>query len=341
MKGSGCLSRVMGVFYCIMMNDNKWLKYLLREHKDFYNALNYQRSVCYSQRIVVDINGRYETPKEKYKVAVNDGRWLVFHPRCKGGKRIHINNMKKKYRKCIRSYASFLRADGIDNANAMKYYILHYTFWHISFYRGLEITYRKTEPIIDEVVEWIMKKDIEKVDKSKFIDHRKIATPNEICRNGAIGKARKSERIKMARQSQKKLTDKEIAEKYNPDLTNEENCEIIGVCEKRLIQWKQENCESIEDKIKRLYNPELSWKKNSEIIGKSINTIKKYINKKDEKIIVDEITKSVEITDCQDIDNKDNDNLLSEIDRLMIDLYGEEYRETIEREKKIKSRLYG
>ena len=186
-----------------------------------------------------------------------------------------------------------------------------------------------------------MKKDIEKVDKSKFIDHRKIATPNEICKNGAIGKARKSERIRLARQVKKELTDKEIAEKYNPDLTNEENCEIIGVCEKRLIQWKQENCESIEDKIKRLYNPELSWKKNSEIIGKSINTIKKYINKKDEKIIVDEITKSVEITDCQDIENKDNDNLLSEIDRLMIDLYGEEYIETIEREKKIKARLYG
>lgn len=295
-----------------MLSNNEWLKYLTREHKDFYLALLRQRSACSQQGIRVSIEGRYETPKEKYKVSVKEGTWLIFHPRRKGGKRVHINNMKKGYRKCIRSYASFLRADGIDNVDEMLYYILHFTFWHISFNRVLTITYDKTRPIIDEVIKWIMKKDIEKVDKSKFIDPRKIAAPNEIC-NGAIRKARKSEKISITRQTQKLLTDKRISEMYNPDLTIEENCANIGVKPTRLKQWKREKAdsiESIEDKVKRLYNPELSWTKNAEVIGYSVNTIKKYVKKQEEPIEVDlgipELeTADIEnqFTECLDIDN--------------------------------------
>ena len=228
------------------------------------------------------MDGRYETPKEKYKVCVNDGSWLIFHPRRKGGKRVHIKNMKKDYRKCIRSYASFLRADGIDNVDEMLYYILHYTFWHISFNRMLKkISYDNTRPMIDEVIKWIMKKDIDKVDKSEFIDPRKTAAPNEIITKlGGIGKARKSEKIRAVRQAQRKLTDNEIAEKYNPDLTIKENAANIGIGLTRLKEWKKEyinSVESIEDKVKRLYDPSLSWKKNAKIIGHSVNTIKKYI----------------------------------------------------------------
>ena len=297
-----------------MLSNNEWLKYLTREHKDFYLALLRQRSACSQQGIRVSIEGRYETPKEKYKVSVKEGTWLIFHPRRKGGKRVHINNMKKGYRKCIRSYASFLRADGIDNVDEMLYYILHFTFWHISFNRVLTITYDKTRPIIDEVIKWIMKKDIEKVDKSKFIDPRKIAAPNEIC-NGAIRKARKSEKISITRQTQKLLTDKRISEMYNPDLTIEENCANIGVKPTRLKQWKRENAdsiESIEDKVKRLYNPELSWTKNAEIIGYSVNTIKKYVKKQEEPIAVDLGTPELgtvdsehQFTECLDIDNNE------------------------------------
>ena len=297
-----------------MLSNNEWLKYLTREHKDFYLALLRQRSACSQQGIRVSIEGRYETPKEKYKVSVKEGTWLIFHPRRKNGKRVHIKNMKKGYRKCIRSYASFLRADGIDNVDEMLYYILHFTFWHISFNRVLTITYDKTRPIIDEVIKWIMKKDIEKVDKSKFIDQRKIAAPNEIC-NGAIRKARKSEKISITRQIQKLLTDKRISEMYNPDLTIEENCANIGVKPTRLKQWKRENAdsiESIEGKVKRLYNPELSWTKNAEMIGYSVNTIKKYVKKQEEPIAVDlgipELeTADIEnqFTECLDIDNNE------------------------------------
>ena len=265
-----------------MLTNSEWLKYLRREHEDFYLAFLRQRSACYQQGIRVSMDGRYETPKEKYKVCVNDGSWLIFHPRRKGGKRVHIKNMKKDYRKCIRSYASFLRADGIDNVDEMLYYILHYTFWHISFNRMLKkISYDNTRPMIDEVIKWIMKKDIDKVDKSEFIDPRKTAAPNEIITKlGGIGKARKSEKIRAVRQTQRKLTDNEIAEKYNPDLTIKENAANIGIGLTRLKEWKKEyinSVESIEDKVKRLYDPSLSWKKNAKIIGHSVNTIKKYI----------------------------------------------------------------
>lgn len=296
----------------VMMTNSNWERYLKREHPDFHRALMKQLVACRQQHIFVSEKGRYETPKEKYVVSVKDSTWLIFHPRRKNGKRVHIKNMKKDYRKCIRSYASFLRADGIDNADEMLYYILHYTYYHISFNRVLTITYDKTRPIIDEVIKWIMKKDIEKVAKSKFIDTRKIVAPNEIC-NGAIRKARKSEKISFTRQTQKLLTDKRIAEMYNPDLTIEENCANIGIKPTRLKQWKRENAdsiESIEDKVKRLYNPELSWTKNAEIIGYSVNTIKKYVKKQEEPIAVDFGIPGLEtadienqFTECLDIDN--------------------------------------
>lgn len=284
-----------------MLTNSEWLKYLRREHEDFYLAFLRQQSACYQQGIRVSMDGRYETPKEKYKVCVNDGSWLIFHPRRKGGKRVHIKNMKKDYRKCIRSYASFLRADGIDNVDEMLYYILHYTFWHISFNRMLKkISYDNTRPMIDEVIKWIMKKDIDKVDKSEFIDPRKTAAPNEIITKlGGIGKARKSEKIRAVRQAQRKLTDNEIAEKYNPDLTIKENAANIGIGLTRLKEWKKEyinSVESIEDKVKRLYDPSLSWKKNAKIIGHSVNTIKKYIMM-EETMEVDFITPELETAD--------------------------------------------
>ena len=176
-----------------------------------------------------------------------------------------------------------------------------------------KITYDKTSPIIDEVIKWIMKKEISEVDKTEFIDPRKIAAPDEIC-NGAIRKARKSEKIKLTKQVQRKLTDKEIAEKYNPDLTDKENAANINIGLTRLKEWKKEyinSIESKEDRVKRLYDPSLSWAKNEEIIGYSINTIKKYLKMR-EPIAVDLGTPELEtadsenqITECIDIDNSE------------------------------------
>ena len=337
------MSRMRGVFYLVMMTNSNWERYLKREHPDFHRALLKQLVACRQQHIFVSEKGRYETPKEKFVVSVKDGTWLIFHPRRKNGKRVHIKNMKKDYRKCIRSYASFLRADGIDNVDEMLYYILHYTFWHISFNRMLKkISYDNTRPMIDEVIKWIMKKDIDKVDKSEFIDPRKTAAPNEIITKlGGIGKARKSEKIRAVRQAQRKLTDMEIAEKYNPDLTIKENAANIGIGLTRLKEWKKEyinSIESTEHKVKRLYNPALSWAKNAKIIGHSVNTIKKYI-KMEEPIAVDfgkaeleTADRKNQYTECLDIDN---DELLSENAEIIVhspDAIKEDFR-TAELEK--------
>lgn len=291
------------VFFNVMLSNREWEKYLMREHPDFYRALMRQLIACRQQRIFVSETGRYETPKEKFVVSVNDGSWLIFHPRRKNGERVHIKNMKNNYRKCIRSYASFLRADGIDNADEMLYYILHYTFWHISFNRMLKkITYDETRPMINSVIDWIMKKNIKDVDHSKFIDPRKTAAPDEIyTANGGIRKAKKRDKIILTKQAHRKITDKEIEEKYNPDLTNKENAANIGIGLTRLKEWKKEyfnNIEDKENKVKRLYNPALSWKKNKEIIGLSVNTIKKYL-KMEKPSVVDLGKEDLERTDSE------------------------------------------
>jgi hypothetical protein len=331
----------------MMMNNSSWEKYLRKEHQDFYNALMRQKAVCCQQRIFVNDKGYYETPKKKYEVSVKEEEtWLIFHPRTKSGKRVHIRNMKKDYRKCIRSYASFLRAEGMNNKDEMLYYILHYTYYHISFYRGINITYDSTRPIIVEVINWVMSKDIDKIDKSKFIDKRKTAAPNEICNGGAIRKARKSEKISLTRQSNKLITDEKIAELYNPDLTITENCNAIGIKPTRLKQWKKEHAdkvESIEDKINRLYNPDLGWKKNAEIIGCSVNTIKKYV-KKNEPLSVEVEKEKIKTEDTENqfdekIDFEGKIDL--ENDDFCMWFLGEDFMNEVNRQREQNKRLFG
>ena len=78
-NGVETVSRISGVFfYLVMLNNSKWEKYLKREHPDFYSALLRQLVACRQQHIFVSEKGRYETPKEKYQVSVNDGSWLIF-----------------------------------------------------------------------------------------------------------------------------------------------------------------------------------------------------------------------------------------------------------------------
>ena len=72
-SGVEAASRISGVFYLLMMTNSQWEKYLRREHNDFYHALLRQLIACRQQHIFVSEKGRYETPKEKYKVVVNDG----------------------------------------------------------------------------------------------------------------------------------------------------------------------------------------------------------------------------------------------------------------------------
>ena len=276
------------------MKNSDWFKKKEKENNLFNSAKLAKKKFCSDNGIFI-YDCLYETPKAKDKVSVNDGTWLKFQTKCKGGNQIHIKNIKKDYRQVIRSYACFLRAVGVDNEHAMEYYILHFTTYYISLYtggnfynwktnrverkEGLKINYAKTINLIHSVIKWVMNKDISDIDISKFIDTRKRKAPEL---NIANSRLEKSHKMRIVKQDENKELYERIEKLYNPDLTNEENCKIINVCEHTLIKWKKVNTESKEERINRLYNPNLSWKKNEEIIGLSRNTIKKYlINKED------------------------------------------------------------
>lgn len=279
------------------MKNSDWLRKKEIENNLFNSAKLAKKKFCSDNGIFI-YDCLYETHKENDKVNVNDGTWLKFQIKCKDGNQIHIKNIKKDYRQVIRSYACFLRAVGVDNEHAMEYYILHFTTYYISFYaggkfyngktnrveikEGLKINYAKTINLIRSVIKWVMKKDISDIDTTKFVDNRKRKAPELNIANSRLSKSKK---MRMIKQDENKELYERIEKLYNPDLTNEENCKIINVCEHTLIKWKKaNNTESKEERVNRLYNPNLSWKKNEEIIGLSRNTIKKYLINKEEDI---------------------------------------------------------
>lgn len=284
-----------------MIDNINWERKLQRENPDFFKALCEQYRFCLDNNIEVNKNGRYETPKDDLTVNIKgDKLWLKFNIRCKGGNRIRINSFnidseKNDFRNVISAYVTYLRLDGVSNKDEMLYYVIHFIFYNISFANYLEVSYNKTKPLIDNLIDWILQKDISKIEiKENIIDKRKVVAPKLKNIEGRDFKMSKSDKIKEAQKHRKILTDKMIAEKFNPYLTDKENCEIIGVKIRRLQQWKKQERENGEtknklEKIKELYNPNLSLKKNCEVIGVgSVNTLKKYlkeINKKDNKVL--------------------------------------------------------
>ena len=265
-----------------MKKDSEWLDYLKekRNNKTFYEAMLSQYRKCWDEEKHVCREGLYETKKDNKIIDIKGNkRWLKFNTTRKNGYRIHISNMEKNYRKCIRAYVSFLRVEGIEDKEEMLYYVIHFTFFHISFLRKLNINYQKTKKIINEEINWILRKDIEEVEFNNE-DNRMMVAP-KIDING--NELSKSDKMKQLNKARTLMTDRKIAEKYNPELTDKENCDIIGIKLRRLQQWKKKQreesgeTESKIDKIKRLYNPNISLKKNCEIIDVSLNTLKKYL----------------------------------------------------------------
>lgn len=264
------------------MKTNDFKKIAENLNPTFFTAMKTKKSECLLQGIRVYSDGLYETIKEKYKVSCNDGSWIKFYERCKGGKMLLVSDIKDNYRNILRCYCYFLRLIGVENKDEMMYYMLHYTTYSIKFNKKLNITYDKTEKLIEEVIEEVKKTNIDVIkEKSNFIDEREIFIPDEIIVNGIVKTLNKSEKTKYIREYFGRKTDDKISKLYNPDLTDKENCLIIGIKIRRLQQWKKEQrdnglTESIEDKIKRLYNPELTDKENCLNIGCSRNTLKKY-----------------------------------------------------------------
>ena len=97
-----------------IMNDSRWLKYLINEHKDFYNALGRQRSICLQQGIRIDVQGRYETPKQKYKVAILCNKYGYSVDEC-----LNILNKKSGVLALSENLSSDFRdlEDGAKNGN--------------------------------------------------------------------------------------------------------------------------------------------------------------------------------------------------------------------------------
>lgn len=271
----------------------EWRKLKEEKNRVFFNARLDQMRYCLNKQIPVNPRGLYETPKTKDILTKNDGSWLVFYVRQSGRKQIFIKNFGKDLRKIMRKYAIFLRAVGVDDPNAMLFYMLDFATYHLSFfkgryvkkknetkyryYNGLDIILHKTTEMLSDIIKWVLAKNIEDLDLSDFKDKRKVKAPELV---DAVGKKQiKAKKISIIRQDQTKELYERIENLYNPELSLKENLENIKCDKKTLIKWKKQHTESKEEKILRLYNPEIGWQKNAKVIGYSVNTIKKYINK--------------------------------------------------------------
>jgi hypothetical protein len=340
------------------MKNSDWLRHKENENLLFYKTRLEQKQFCMQNKIFIYINGLYETPielSEQNKVVEKkEGEiWLKFNIKCKGGKQIHIKNIKKNYRSVLRSYACFLRALGVDNEHAMLFYMLDFTTYYISFNsgsnfynwknnryehkEGLKIDFRKTVELMCDVIKWIMKKDVKDIDVSKFIDKRNKKAPqiSEAC-----GRLAKSKKIKLIKEYENKELYERIKNLYNPELSNKENCKNIGCSEPILIKWKKKNFESIEEKIVRLYNPMLSKAENCRIINCDKNTLNKYIKKHNLSNIVMEVSEekiveeNIEIeSDIEEKEEEFSDKLDFTNDELLSKIFGNEFFTLFEEEK--------
>ena len=123
--------------------DGQWELKLEREKKDFFQALRTQKGIVERKGLTVNVKGRYETPKQDFAVSKNDGSWFKFDEKRKKGKRIYITKINKQLRGNLYAYASFLRKDGIDDRDVMKYYIIHLFCFKLKFYYKLKVEFNK------------------------------------------------------------------------------------------------------------------------------------------------------------------------------------------------------
>ena len=332
----------------------EWLKHKEKENNMFYRARLVQKQFCMKNKIFIYPNGLYETPKvldDKVAVKEEGDIWLRFQTKCKGGKQIHIKNIKEDYRSVLESYASFLRATGVDNESAMLFYMLDFTTYYISFYSGetyynwknnryehkdgLRIDFMKSLKLMYDVIKWAMKKDVKDIDISKFIDKRKRKSPEIYEPNSRL---RKSKKIKLVKQDENKELYERITILYNPELSVKDNCEKIGCSKPILIKWKKENFESTEEKIVRMYNPLLSKAENCRIINCDKNTLNKYIKKHNLSNIVMEVEEkiveeNIEIEMIEEKEEEFNGKLDLDNDDLLSEIFGNDFFKSVEEEK--------
>lgn len=205
---------------------------------------------------------------------------------------------RKAVRGFIFKYLLFLRCDGIEDRDLLKLYVLHCLTNKFEFWRRAEIPKREGEQIIITYGDWELyepeysdigkmieglidssiKKGIDEETRKQFIVRRRcVVNPDVKDPIGGIRDKTKWEKNRDTRKGLRMATDNRIKALYDPKLKDKENAQRIGICVRRLQEWKAVNVEPLEDKIKRLYDPSLSQNKNAKMIGCSPNSIKKYI----------------------------------------------------------------
>lgn len=271
-----------------------------------------QYRYCVNNNISVDCGGHYGTHIEfqdapyfvmpdgsdvvRYRFDVRGCARMVYKK--DGGKfLIHKEKLPVYGRICSRrmkrflyKYLLFLRCDGIEDAEAMRFYLLCLLKDKCVFYGRVKgkgffwkeymPEYKHIKKMLDFLIEAARKKDItDEIRKEFSIVTRCVVNPVVKDRFGARSRKSREQMLIDARKGAGEATRRKIESVYESGMTRKEIARKAGVSEKDVKRWKEQNKdkqESKQERIKRMYDPHKSERENAKIIGVSINTLRKY-----------------------------------------------------------------
>lgn len=230
-------------------------------------------------RYVFNVNG---CKKTKVIKKGNYTKKITFHKdKLPVAGTITKNNRFKKF---IYKYVLFLKCCDIVDIDLIKLYVLKCINTKFEFrrlkksneFKGWEVynpDYEDMSKMVDGLISAAVKKDIDDKTREQFkLVTRCVVNPITVGNR----KKTKSEILVDAHKACRLSTDMKIKSIYNPDITDEENAENIGISVRRFKEWKKENVESPKDRIKRLYDPSKSVSENAVICNVSESSIQRY-----------------------------------------------------------------
>ncbi len=201
-------------------------------------------------------------------------------------------------------YLLFLRCDGIEDVDLIKLYLLHCLTHRLEFWRKTPVTtnglsgqvvveykdwelyepnYEDIKKMVDGLIGSALKAFIDDKTREQFIVRtRCVVNPTVNTEFGGIRDKVKSEKRRDAKKGCRAATDNRILANYDPELTEEQLAQKVGVSVGRIREWKADNRERLEtlkDRINRMYDESISPRKNAEKIGCSVNSVRKYADK--------------------------------------------------------------
>ena len=218
-----------------------------RERKFRFSILAYDPGYPqeYRDRLVSHKDGLYETPKtfNSDGIAYNDGSWLIYNTsRSKEGKYRGKILCKKKEQviNYIYGYLCFLRKVGIEWNEEMIYYTICYVKDKLTFPKGMFNCSPSNLRLIEQKVGEILNRDYEDVICSR-IDKRKFCMAPDKKKG-----MEKSDKVRLEKAEQKKMTYDYIARYYNPARKPIENLMEFKkhgktISESTFKRWKREH----------------------------------------------------------------------------------------------------